>query len=203
MEQYPSKLLEDAVNAMHSLPGVGKRTALRLVLHLLKKDPTDVEAFAYAFTNLRNNIQYCQRCHNVAQNTLCTVCADPLRDHTTVCVVENLRDVMAIENTRTYKGTYHVLGGIISPMDGVGPADLFVDSLVERAAQGNIAEVILALSATMEGDTTAFYLNKKLSPYPAVTITTIARGIAVGDDLEYADEATLGRSITNRVNYKG
>jgi recombination protein RecR len=200
VEQYPSKLIEDAVTAMSSLPGVGKRTALRLVLNLLKRDAVEVEAFAGAFTRLRNEIKYCTRCHNIADDTLCSVCADTRRDATTICVVENLRDVMAIENTLSYRGHYHLLGGIISPMDGVGPADLNVDSLVSRVAEGAVTEVILALSATMEGDTTNFYLFKKLSGFN-IKVTTIARGVPVGDELEYTDEVTLGRSIANRISY--
>lgn len=201
MEQYPSKLIEDAVNAMSSLPGVGKRTALRLVLNLLKRDPQEVENFATAFTRMRNEIHYCPQCHNIADHDLCAVCADLSRDNTVICVVENLRDVMAIENTRTYRGLYHLLGGIISPMDGIGPADLNVETLVQRVSGGGVTEVILALSATMEGDTTNFYLFKKLSGL-GVKITTIARGVPVGDELEYTDEVTLGRSIANRVTYE-
>lgn len=185
---------------MSSLPGVGKRTALRLVLNLLKRDAVEVEAFAGAFTRLRNEIKYCTRCHNIADDMLCSVCADTRRDATTICVVENLRDVMAIENTLSYRGHYHLLGGIISPMDGVGPADLNVDSLVSRVAEGAVTEVILALSATMEGDTTNFYLFKKLSGFN-IKVTTIARGVPVGDELEYTDEVTLGRSIANRISY--
>lgn len=185
---------------MSSLPGVGKRTALRLVLNLLKRDALEVEAFAAAFTRLRNEIKYCTRCHNIADDMLCSVCADTRRDATTICVVENLRDVMAIENTLSYRGHYHLLGGIISPMDGVGPADLNVDSLVSRVAEGSVTEVILALSATMEGDTTNFYLFKKLSGFN-IKVTTIARGVPVGDELEYTDEVTLGRSIANRISY--
>lgn len=201
MDQYPSKLIEDAVNAMSSLPGVGKRTALRLVLNLLKRDPAEVENFATAFTRMRNEIKYCPQCHNIADDNLCAVCADTRRDTTVICVVENLRDVMAIENTLTYRGVYHLLGGIISPMDGVGPADLNIDSLVSRVSTGHVNEVILALSATMEGDTTNFYIFKKLGGLD-VKITTIARGVPVGDELEYTDEVTLGRSIANRIMYE-
>lgn len=186
---------------MSSLPGVGKRTALRLVLNLLKRDPFEVENFASAFTRMRNDIRYCVRCHNIADGDLCAVCADTRRDTTIICVVENLRDVMAIENTLTYRGVYHLLGGIISPMDGIGPADLNIESLVKRIAEGHVNEVILALSATMEGDTTNFYIFKKLSGHP-VKITTIARGVPVGDELEYTDEVTLGRSIANRIAYE-
>ncbi|UPT68820.1 MAG: recombination mediator RecR [Sphingobacteriales bacterium JAD_PAG50586_3] len=201
MDQYPSKLIEDAVNAMSSLPGVGKRTALRLVLNLLKREPGEVENFATAFTRMRNEIKYCTQCHNIADVDLCAVCADTRRDTTVICVVENLRDVMAIENTLTYRGVYHLLGGIISPMDGIGPADLNIDSLVSRVGTGHVNEVILALSATMEGDTTNFYIFKKLSGID-VKITTIARGVPVGDELEYTDEVTLGRSIANRIMYE-
>lgn len=201
VEQYPSKLIEDAVNAMSSLPGVGKRTALRLVLNLLKRDVHEVENFSAAFTRLRNEIHYCPQCHNIANADLCTVCADNSRDKTIICVVESIRDVMAIENTRTFRGLYHLLGGIISPMDGVGPADLNIETLVARVSNGTVSEVILALSATMEGDTTNFYLFKKLGGF-AIKVTTIARGVPVGDELEFTDEVTLGRSIANRVMYE-
>jgi recombination protein RecR len=201
MEQYPSKLIEDAVNAMSSLPGVGKRTALRLVLNLLKRDPFEVENFASAFTRMRNEIKFCTQCHNIADGDLCGVCSDTRRDTTIICVVENLRDVMAIENTMSFRGVYHLLGGIISPMDGVGPADLNIESLVRRISAGHVNEVILALSATMEGDTTNFYIFKKLGGLE-VKVTTIARGVPVGDELEYTDEVTLGRSIANRIMYE-
>jgi recombination protein RecR len=201
MEQYPSKLIEDAVNAMSSLPGVGKRTALRLVLNLLKRDPFEVENFASAFTRMRNEIKFCTQCHNIADGDLCGVCSDTRRDTTIICVVENLRDVMAIENTMSFRGVYHLLGGIISPMDGVGPADLNIESLVRRISAGHVNEVILALSATMEGDTTNFYIFKKLGGLD-VKVTTIARGVPVGDELEYTDEVTLGRSIANRIMYE-
>ena len=201
MEQYPSKLIEDAVNAMSSLPGVGKRTALRLVLNLLKRDPFEVENFASAFTRMRNEIKFCTQCHNIADGDLCGVCSDSRRDTTIICVVENLRDVMAIENTMSFRGVYHLLGGIISPMDGVGPADLNIESLVRRISAGHVNEVILALSATMEGDTTNFYIFKKLGGLD-VKVTTIARGVPVGDELEYTDEVTLGRSIANRIMYE-
>lgn len=201
MEQYPSKLIEDAVNAMSSLPGVGKRTALRLVLNLLKRDPFEVENFASAFTRMRNEIKFCTQCHNIADGDLCGVCSDTRRDTTIICVVENLRDVMAIENTMSFRGVYHLLGGIISPMDGVGPADLNIESLVRRISTGHVNEVILALSATMEGDTTNFYIFKKLGGLD-VKVTTIARGVPVGDELEYTDEVTLGRSIANRIMYE-
>ncbi len=201
MEQYPSKLIEDAVNAMSSLPGVGKRTALRLVLNLLKRDPFEVENFASAFTRMRNEIKFCTQCHNIADGDLCGVCSDTRRDTTIICVVENLRDVMAIENTMSFRGVYHLLGGIISPMDGVGPADLNIESLMRRISAGHVNEVILALSATMEGDTTNFYIFKKLGGLD-VKVTTIARGVPVGDELEYTDEVTLGRSIANRIMYE-
>ncbi len=201
MEQYPSKLIEDAVNAMSSLPGVGKRTALRLVLNLLKRDPFEVENFASAFTRMRNEIKFCTQCHNIADGDLCGVCSDTRRDTTIICVVENLRDVMAIENTMSFRGVYHLLGGIISPMDGIGPADLNIESLVRRISAGHVNEVILALSATMEGDTTNFYIFKKLGGLD-VKVTTIARGVPVGDELEYTDEVTLGRSIANRIMYE-
>lgn len=196
----PSKLIEDAVEQMGSLPGIGKKTALRLVLNLLQREPHEVEVFAEAFTSMRSNILFCKSCHNVSDREVCDICENPKRSHTLVCVVEDIRDVMAIENTQQFAGIYHVLGGIISPMDGIGPQDLTIDSLVEKAAKGQVSEVLLALSATMEGDTTNFYIYKKLKDYP-VAVTTIARGISIGDELEYADEVTLGRSIINRTPY--
>ena len=197
---YSSTLLENAVNEFAKLPGIGRKTALRLVLHLLKQSEGDVELFGNTFIRLRKEIVYCKVCHNISDTEICHICANPGRDAQTVCVVENIKDVMSVENTQQYKGLYHVLGGIISPMDGVGPNDIEIDSLVERVQDEGIKEVILALSTTMEGDTTNFYIFRKLSPL-GVKITTIARGIAIGDELEYADEVTLGRSIVNRVEF--
>lgn len=198
---FSSKLIEEAVNEFSKLPGVGKRTALRFVLHLMKQSSSEVNQFGNTFIKLRNDLRYCEKCHNVSDQLLCEVCANPHRDHSTVCVVEDIRDVMAIENTQQYRGVYHVLGGIISPMDGIGPSDLNIESLVNKAAQGEIKEVIMALSTTMEGDTTNFYIYKRLKDH-GVSMSTIARGIAIGDELEYADEITLGRSIINRTPYE-
>ena len=198
---FSSKLLEDAVAEFAKLPGVGQKTALRLVLHLLNQDKNDVERFSTSINKLRNEIQFCQVCLNISDHPVCQICASPKRDHATICVVEDTRDVMAIENTNQYNGVYHVLGGLISPMDGVGPSDLQVDSLVERLKAGDVQEIIFALSATMEGDTTLFYLHKRLKSFE-ITISTIARGIAFGGELEYVDELTLGRSIATRVPYE-
>lgn len=198
---FPSKLLEQAVNEFASLPGIGKKTALRLVLHLLKRESSQVENFGNALIRLRSEIGYCRNCHNISDSALCHVCSNPLRDQSVVCVVEDIRDVMAIENTGQYKGTYHLLGGIISPMDGVGPKDLNIDTLVEKVASGSVKEVIMALSTTMEGDTTNFFIYKKLKDHN-ITISTIARGVSIGDELQYADEVTLARSIMNRVPYE-
>ena len=198
-QTFPSKLLEDAVGAFQLLPGIGRKTATRLVLHLLKQDQEEVKRFTDSISRARNEIRYCRRCHNISDADLCPICANPRRDATTRCVVENIQDVLAIENTQQYLGLYHVLGGIISPMDGVGPSDINIDSLVERVATGEVKEVIFALSPTMEGDTTNFFIQRKLAPYKVRT-TVIARGIAVGDELEYADEVTLGRAIANRID---
>lgn len=198
MEQYPSVLLERAVGEFSKLPGVGRKTALRLVLHLLRQPENSVEGFTDAISHVRNDIKYCRVCHNISDTEVCPICSDTHRDATIVCVVENIQDVMAVENTQTYRGLYHVLGGIISPMDGVGPGDLEINSLVERVAHGDIREVILALSSTMEGDTTNFYISRLLKPYQ-VKVSVIARGISVGNELEYTDEVTLGRSIVNRT----
>ncbi len=198
---YPSQLLSNAVEQFSTLPGIGKRTALRLVLHLLKQEKEDVTLFGQSFIELRNNITYCNSCHNISDTPFCSICENPSRDPQLVCVVEDVRDVMAIENTQLFKGRYHVLGGIISPMDGVGPNDINIDSLVKNVAKGEIKEVIMALSATMEGDTTNFYIYKKIKPYE-VKLSTIARGVAIGDELEYADEITLGRSIQNRIPFE-
>jgi recombination protein RecR len=198
---YPSKLLTNAVEQFSTLPGIGRRTALRLVLHLLKKEKEDVNLFGQSFIDLRNNISYCQSCHNISDTPTCEICSNSNRDGSIVCVVEDVRDVMAIENTQLFKGKYHVLGGIISPMDGIGPNDLNIDSLVSSVSKGEIKEVIMALSATMEGDTTNFYIYKKLKSF-SINLSTIARGVAIGDELEYADEITLGRSIQNRIPFE-
>ena len=185
------------------LPGIGRKTALRLVLWMLRQDDADIEQFTEAIAAMKHEVKYCHQCHNISDADMCPICADPRRDATTICVVENIQDVMAIENTQQYKGVYHVLGGIISPMDGMGPSDIEIESLVERVAEGDIREVILALSPTMEGDTTNFYIYRKLAPYSDVKISIIARGIAVGNELEYTDEVTLGRSILNRTIFEG
>ena len=199
MEQpYPSALLEKAVSEFSLLPGIGRKTALRLVLHLLKMSVDEVETLTQALHRLRTDVKYCRVCHNISDTDVCNLCASPRRDASTVCVVENVQDVMAIENTQQYNGLYHVLGGIISPMEGVGPGDIEIDSLEQRVKDGGIKEVILALSSTMEGDTTNFYISRKLSPH-GVKLSVIARGISVGDEIEYTDEVTLGRSILNRT----
>ena len=195
---FPSQLLEKAVSEFSKLPGIGRKTALRLVLDLLRRSDEEVFDFASAIETLKREVKHCKVCHNISDTDICPICSDPRRDKSTICVVENIQDVMAIENTQQYSGLYHVLGGIISPMDGVGPSDIEIDSLVERVAQGGIEEVIMAISPTMEGDTTAFYISRRLAEYD-VKITVIARGIAIGDELEYADEVTLGRSILNRT----
>ncbi|MBR0274338.1 MAG: recombination protein RecR [Bacteroidaceae bacterium] len=195
--EIPSLYLERAVSQFAGLPGIGRKTAMRLVLHLLKRERTDVDAFADSLKALMANVHYCRVCHNICDGDICSICATPSRDHSTVCVVESIQDVMAIEATQQFNGVYHVLGGVISPMDGIGPQDLEIISLVERVAQGGIREVILALSPTMEGDTTDFYIYRKLADYE-VDITTIARGVAQNDLLHYTDEVTLGRSILDR-----
>jgi recombination protein RecR len=201
-QRYPSRLLEQAVTAFAKLPGIGRKTALRLVLHLLRQNEVDVEAFIDAVGTLKHDVKYCQKCHNISDTNICPICSDSRRDSSIVCVVENIQDVMAIENTMQYRGLYHVLGGVISPMDGVGPADIEIDSLVERVKDDEVKEVILALSSTMEGDTTNFYIFRKLASYD-VKLSVIARGISVGDELEYTDEVTLGRSILNRTPFNG
>lgn len=201
MEQYPSRLLEEAVNELSRLPGIGRKGALRLALHLLKQNPADVERLGNAVIQLRSSVVYCHQCHNISENTLCAICANPRRDGSVICVVQDIRDVMAIENTAQFNGMYHVLGGIISPMDGIGPSQLNIDSLVEKTANGNINEIIMALSATMEGDTTVFYISKRLKDTD-VKISILARGVAIGGELEFADEVTLGRSLINRVAYE-
>ncbi len=201
--QFPSQLLEKAVQEFSKLPGIGRKTALRLVLHLLRQDADSVAQFADAVGRLKQEVKYCRVCHNISDSDTCPICSDLRRDVTTVCVVENIQDVMAVENTQQYHGLYHVLGGVISPMDGIGPSDLEIDSLVERVKSGGVKEVILALSSTMEGDTTNFYIFRKLAPFTDVKLTIIARGISVGDELEYTDEVTLGRSILNRTPFTG
>ena len=200
MRQYPSALLDKAVGEFAKLPGIGRKTALRLVLHMLRQSDEDVTAFAEAVERLKKEVKYCRVCHNISDTDVCPICSDPRRDASTICVVENVQDVMAVENTQQFHGLYHVLGGIISPMDGIGPNDLEIDSLVERVAQGGVKEVILALSSTMEGDTTNFFISRKLTSFP-VSLSVIARGISVGDELEYTDEVTLGRSILNRTPF--
>ena len=198
---FPSQLLDDAVGELSKLPGVGRKTALRLALFLLQQPTESVDAFATAISRMRHEVKYCRVCHNISDTDVCPICADRRRDASTICVVENIRDVMAVENTQQYGGLYHVLGGVISPMDGIGPSDLAIDSLVARVAAGGVKEVILALSPTMEGDTTNFFISRKLAPYD-VRISVIARGISVGDELEYTDEVTLGRAILNRTEMK-
>ena len=196
-----NKLIDDAVDEFSRLPGIGRRTALRLVLHLLRQPNENVEKFGSTLIRLRNEIKYCRQCYNICESEICGICSDSKRDASVVCVVENIRDVIAIENTGQYRGMYHLLGGIISPVDGIGPSELTVEPFVERVKSGSIAEVIMALSSTMEGDTTVFYLYRRLKDIP-VKISSIARGISVGDELEYADEITLGRSILQRVPYE-
>ncbi len=199
---FSSKLLENAVYEMSQLPGIGKRTALRLVLHLLKQPNERTAHLSNALQDLRSSVMFCKNCHNISDVELCEICASPKRDETLVCVVEDIRDVMAIENTQQYRGLYHVLGGKISPMEGIGPHDLTISSLIAKAKDGVIKELIFALSSTMEGDTTNFYIYKQLEGLD-ISTSTIARGIAVGDELEYADEVTLGRSILNRIPFEG
>lgn len=199
--EFSSKLLESAVNEMSQLPGIGKRTALRLVLHLLRQPEEQTLKLSRALENMRSNIKFCKSCHNISDVDLCEICANPHRNKELICVVEDVKDVMAIENTSSFRGVYHVLGGKISPMDGVGPHDLNVTSLVEKVKLGEVKELIFALSSTMEGDTTNFYIFKQIQDYNIVT-STIARGISVGDELEYADEITLGRSIINRIPFE-
>lgn len=199
--EYPSKLIEDAVEAFASLPGIGKKSALRLVMHLLQKPEDNTVRFAEAIERMRSNIRFCEVCHNVSDNFTCNVCSNPRRDRATICVVENFRDVISIENTRFFSGLYHVLGGLISPMDGIGPDQLQVGSLLKRVQEGEVKEVLMALNPTIDGDTTIFYLSKVLKPYD-VRITTIARGVAFGGELEFVDEITLARSIAARLPYE-
>ena len=200
-QQYPSILLEKAVGEFAKLPGIGRKTAMRLVLHLLRQDTATVEAFGNAIITLKREVKYCKVCHNISDTDICQICSNPSRDASVVCVVENIRDVMAVEATQQFKGLYHVLGGVISPMDGIGPSDLQIESLVHRVEEGEVKEV-LALSSTMEGDTTNFYIFRKLAK-TNVKMSVIARGISIGDELEYTDEVTLGRSIVNRTPFTG
>ena len=202
IQQYPSRLLERAVQEFSQLPGIGRKTALRLVLHLLRQENEDVFQFTDAISRMKEEVKFCKVCHNISDQEVCPICSNERRDSSTICVVENIQDVMAVENTQQFTGLYHVLGGLISPMDGIGPSDLEIESLVARVAEGGVKEVILALSSTMEGDTTNFYIFRKLAPYD-VKISIIARSIAVGNELEYTDEVTLGRSILNRTPFDG
>ena len=199
--EFSSKLLENAVNEVSQLPGIGRRTALRLVLHLLRQSEDQTNQLSKALLDMRSSINFCQQCHNISDQLVCEICANPNRNQDTICVVEDIRDVLAIESTASYRGVYHVLGGKISPMDGIGPTDLNIQSLVDKVNEGKIKELIFALSSTMEGDTTNFYIYKQIQG-AEVILSTIARGISVGDELEYADEVTLGRSITNRVPFE-
>ena len=201
-QSFPSVLLEEAVNEFSKLPGIGRKTALRLVLHMLKQTTDDVNRFGNAIVQLRNEVRFCKECNNISDSDICRICNDKSRDHSVICVVENIKDVMSVENTSQFHGVYHVLGGIISPMDGIGPSDLKIDMLEKKVASGNIRELIFALSATAEGDTTNFYLYRKLGKYTS-QMSTIARGVSVGDELEYTDSITLGRSIVNRVPFEG
>lgn len=201
IDRFPSRLLENAVNEFAKLPGIGRKSALRLVLHLLKKDLQEVEIFGNSLIQLRTEIKHCKVCHNISDTDICSLCSNPTRNPSIICVVENIKDVMSIENTHQFNGLYHVLGGIISPMDGIGPSDLEIDSLIRRVEEGNTEEIILALSTTMEGDTTNFFIFKKLKN-TNIKISTLARGVSIGDELEYTDEVTLGRSIVNRMNFE-
>ena len=201
-QQYPSILLEKAVGEFSRLPGIGRKTALRLVLHMLRQENESVDSFANALVTLKHEVKYCKVCHNISDTDVCQICSDSRRDKSLICVVENIRNVMSIENTQQFHGLYHVLGGVISPIDGIGPSDLEIDSLVERVKAGGVSEVILALSSTMEGDTTNFYIFRKLAD-TGVKISVLARGISIGDELEYTDEVTLGRSIINRTTFTG
>ncbi|MFA5647068.1 MAG: recombination mediator RecR [Bacteroidales bacterium] len=201
IQSFPSKLLENAVDEFAKLPGIGRKTALRLVLHLLRQPNGDVERFSQAFTTLKNEVKHCSKCNNISDTDVCSICSNPHRDNTTVCVVENIKDVMSIESTNQFHGVYYVLGGVINPMEGIGPADVKIDGLVNKIGEGNVKEVIMALSPTLEGDTTNFYIFKKINHFP-VSVSIIARGISFGDDLEYADEITLGRAILNRTKFE-
>jgi recombination protein RecR len=199
--EFPSRLLEDAVNEFASLPGVGRKTAFRLVMNLLRRDSEEVKRFGESIIRLHGEIHYCKICNNISDTEICSICSDTKRDKSVICVVENIQDVMALENTRQFRGMYHVLGGIISPINGIGPSDLKIESLEEKISAGGINEIIFALSTTMEGDTTNYYLYRKLSKY-GIAISTLARGVAIGDELEYTDEITLGRAINNRNPYQ-
>ena len=201
LDRFPSRLLENAVNEFAKLPGIGRKSALRLVLHLLKQEVNEVETFANSLIQLRSEVKHCKVCHNISDTDICNICSNPSRNAAFICVVENIKDVMAIENTHQFSGLYHVLGGIISPMDGIGPSDLEVESLVNRVKEGSVEEIVLALSTTMEGDTTNFFIYKKLKNQN-VKISTLARGVSIGDELEYTDEVTLGRSLVNRMNFE-
>lgn len=200
-QPYSSALLTKAVDEFTKLPGIGRKSALRLVLHLLKMDEAAVDGFTHSVSQLCHEVRYCRICHNISDEEVCSICANPQRDASVVCVVENYQDVLAIEGTGLYRGLYHVLGGVISPMDGIAPSDLEIDSLVERVREGKVKEVILALSSTMEGDTTNFFIFRKLAPYPELKVTMLARGISINDELQYTDEVTLGRSLVNRVPF--
>ena len=200
-QQYSSALLERAVDEFSKLPGIGRKTAMRLVLHMLRVDVCKIDAFTDAISTLCHDVRYCTVCHNISDEEVCQICAHPARDASTICVVENVQDVMAIEHTQQYRGLYHVLGGVISPMDGVGPGQLEIESLVERVAEGGVDEVIFALSSTMEGDATNFYIFRKLMNFPDLKLTVLARGMSINDELQYTDEVTLGRSLVNRVPF--
>lgn len=201
IDKYPSRLLENAVNEFSKLPGIGRKSALRLVLHLLRQQSEEVNAFGNSLIQLRSEIKHCKVCHNISDTDTCQICSNPSRNASVICVVENIRDVMSVENTQQFNGLYHVLGGIISPMDGIGPSELEIESLIERVDSGEVVEIILALSTTMEGDTTNFYIFRKLRD-KEVKLSTLARGVSIGDELEYTDEITLGRSLMNRVPYE-
>lgn len=199
--EFSSKIIEQAVEAFSQLPGVGKKTALRFVLHVIKQDKTTTENLSALIHRLKTDLKFCMKCHNISEADTCEICSNPSRDPSTICVVQDYRDVLAIENTALYRGHYHVLGGLISPLEGIGPSNLNIESMVDKLKQGQVKEIILALNATMEGETTSFYIFKKIAPF-SIKLSTIARGIAVGDELEYADEITLGRSITNRIPFE-
>ncbi|MCE3226684.1 MAG: recombination protein RecR [Bacteroidetes bacterium] len=198
--EFSSKIIEQAVDAFSKLPGVGKKTALRFVLHVIKQDKTEADKLSALISRLKTDLKFCESCFNISESSICEICANPVRDSALICVVQDYRDILAIEKTGLYKGHYHVLGGLISPLEGIGPSNLTIEPLVEKLKSGSISEVILALNATMEGETTSFFIFKKIAPYN-VKLSAIARGIAVGDELEYADEVTLGRSITNRIPF--
>lgn len=198
--EFSSKIIEQAVDAFAQLPGVGKKTALRFVLHVIKQDKNSIDEFSSLISRLKTDLKFCQKCYNISESDICEICSNPLRDGATICVVQDYRDILAIEKTGLYKGHYHVLGGLISPLEGIGPSNLNIESLVEKLKDNSVNEIILALNATMEGETTSFFIFKKIAPYD-VKLSAIARGIAVGDELEYADEVTLGRSITNRIPF--